>query len=671
MVKFYAFILSCLSIVSLATPAQAGRLLFWRFDDNQNRLTFTTDQGVQPTAQLIANPTRLVIDLPGTVLGRPTINESYRGVITSLRIGQFNSNTTRVVVELAQGYVLDPQQIKVKGISPTQWAVDLPNPQRGNFPSSQNNSSNNTSNQTVTRPVNPPTNNQTTTTNNTSNSSTSSGDDGLLITSSGLVVNLNGSYQNGIEIERSQDRREITIEIDQLKVPTNLIRSWQVNQYGVSEVNVTQTNENKATVTMKVDRDSPEWQATFMRTGGLLIWPQGGVSRVKNLSSPQVISNNNNNNNNNSKSISVISPSTNSNNNVIEVSQRPTTTNTTNNNQTAILDYLQISYNQLLIKSNVSIQAKANWINGNKVYQIRLENTKLSPVFQDPTLPKDSPIARLRILEPNDKTVILEIEPANDTQIQRLNQLRNNLWTLALNKDRNFARQIPINTRVPINQGSLTIDPFNNTPTRNNTNPNSIAVTPSRPTTINPSAVKSKAVVFIDPGHGGKDPGAIGIGGIQEKRIVMAISQKVAQILEQQGIQVRMTRDSDYFVSLAGRTNMANKANADLFVSIHANSAGSNKPQVSGYETYYFQTGKGLADVIHRNVLRRVDVRDRKVRQARFYVLRKSSMPSVLVETGFLTGTEDAAKLTNPTYQTQMAQAIASGIIEYIQANRL
>jgi N-acetylmuramoyl-L-alanine amidase len=136
-------------------------------------------------------------------------------------------------------------------------------------------------------------------------------------------------------------------------------------------------------------------------------------------------------------------------------------------------------------------------------------------------------------------------------------------------------------------------------------------------------------------------------------------------------VQVRLTRSSDYFVSLQGRTDMANRMNADLFVSIHANSAGRSKPHVSGLETYYFQSGRSLAATIHRNVLRRVNVKDRKVRQARFYVLRKSAMPAVLVETGFVTGTEDAAKLTNSGYQKQMAEAIAAGIIEYIRSNKM
>ena len=175
---------------------------------------------------------------------------------------------------------------------------------------------------------------------------------------------------------------------------------------------------------------------------------------------------------------------------------------------------------------------------------------------------------------------------------------------------------------------------------------------------------------MIDPGHGGKDPGAIGIGRMYEKHVVLPIAQQVAQILERQGIQVKMTRSGDYFISLQGRVQMANRAGANLFVSIHANSVGMRRPDVNGLETYYYQSGRGLADTIHRNVLRRVNIRDRRVRRARFYVLRKSSMPAVLVETGFVTGREDAPKLANPNYRRQMAEAIASGILEYIKRNR-
>ncbi|OLP17583.1 serine hydrolase [Leptolyngbya sp. 'hensonii'] len=119
-----------LSSLLLSLPAQAAKLQSWRFEPSQNQLTFTTDEDVEPTAQLLANPTRLVIDLPGIALGRPKINQSVGGVIQGIRIGQFNAATTRLVVELAPGYTIDPRQVIVRGQSSTQWSVQLPQPQR-------------------------------------------------------------------------------------------------------------------------------------------------------------------------------------------------------------------------------------------------------------------------------------------------------------------------------------------------------------------------------------------------------------------------------------------------------------------------------------------------------------------------------------------------------------
>jgi N-acetylmuramoyl-L-alanine amidase len=174
-------------------------------------------------------------------------------------------------------------------------------------------------------------------------------------------------------------------------------------------------------------------------------------------------------------------------------------------------------------------------------------------------------------------------------------------------------------------------------------------------------------VVIVDPGHGGPDPGAIGVGGLQEKEIVMSISQQVASLLEQQGIQAVLTRSGDYDLDLAPRVSMAERANANIFVSIHANSIDMSRPDISGLETYYYSSGSRLAQSIHNSILQNVDIKDRGIRTARFYVLRKTSMPSVLVEVGFVTGREDAAKLSNPSYRSQMAQAITRGILQYLQ----
>ncbi|WP_227517634.1 N-acetylmuramoyl-L-alanine amidase family protein [Parathermosynechococcus lividus] len=173
---------------------------------------------------------------------------------------------------------------------------------------------------------------------------------------------------------------------------------------------------------------------------------------------------------------------------------------------------------------------------------------------------------------------------------------------------------------------------------------------------------------MIDPGHGGSDAGAIGIGGIREKDIVIDISQQVAQFLQQQGVQVILTRTSDIDLELAPRVSMAERARANAFVSIHANAISMARPDVNGVETYY-APGKSsrLAAAIQNSILSSLNVRDRGVRAARFYVIRNTSMDAALVETGFVTGAEDAANLSNPAWRTQMAQAIARGILNFLQ----
>ncbi len=181
-----------------------------------------------------------------------------------------------------------------------------------------------------------------------------------------------------------------------------------------------------------------------------------------------------------------------------------------------------------------------------------------------------------------------------------------------------------------------------------------------------PSIPQGAVVVVIDPGHGGRDPGAVGIGGLQEKQINTAISNRVQQQLQAAGITVLMTRSNDVFVDLDARAQYANRAGADLFVSIHANAISMDRPEINGLETYYFSSGERLARSIHASVLRNTDMSDRGVRTARFYVLRYTTMPSVLVETGFVTGATDAARFRNPTAVNQIADGIARGILNYL-----
>ncbi len=178
----------------------------------------------------------------------------------------------------------------------------------------------------------------------------------------------------------------------------------------------------------------------------------------------------------------------------------------------------------------------------------------------------------------------------------------------------------------------------------------------------------NRAVIVIDPGHGGPDSGAVGHGGIQEKEIVLDISRQVVRLLEQHDdVEVLLTRDGDIDLDLQPRVDIAEQAKATLFVSIHANAFSMDHPEVNGLETYYYQSGLGLAEAIHTNVLRHVDVVDRAVRTAGFYVLKETSMPSVLVETGFVTGATDAVNLSQSAHRRKLAQGIADGILSHLK----
>lgn len=192
---------------------------------------------------------------------------------------------------------------------------------------------------------------------------------------------------------------------------------------------------------------------------------------------------------------------------------------------------------------------------------------------------------------------------------------------------------------------------------------------PSTARTASPAsrpASKTRYTVLIDPGHGGSDPGAIGRGGIREKEIVLDISRRVARLLSAQGVRAVLSRTQDVTLDLEPRVALAERVNATLLVSIHANALSLSRPEVNGLETYYYQNGQWLARSIHKNVLQTTNSPDRGVRQARFYVLRRSSMRATLVEVGYVTGAQDAPRLASSSYRQQVAQGIAQGILRYL-----
>ena len=215
--------------------------------------------------------------------------------------------------------------------------------------------------------------------------------------------------------------------------------------------------------------------------------------------------------------------------------------------------------------------------------------------------------------------------------------------------------------------------------------------------------------IVVDPGHGGHDPGAIGAGGTREKDVVLQIGLKLARLLRDElGVDVVMTRSTDEFIELQERTAIANKVGADLFVSIHANAALNRN--VSGIETYYLNLAKTakaaqlaakengttlekvsllqavlfdlmanyklndsahLADDVQKAVYRKVGsqyagVKNLGVKQGPFYVLVGATMPSILVETAFLSNEKEEGRLTDEQYQNATAAGIMEGIKLYV-----
>jgi len=217
--------------------------------------------------------------------------------------------------------------------------------------------------------------------------------------------------------------------------------------------------------------------------------------------------------------------------------------------------------------------------------------------------------------------------------------------------------------------------------------------------------------IVIDPGHGGKDPGAIGKLSVREKDITLDIAKRLKRYLEEACIEVSFTRIDDSFISLWRRADMANKKDADLFVSIHANAAHSS--QAKGFEVFYLSEAVDdnaraiaaaenaflkyedssfgyvkpsnsleatlwdicysenrresieLAKCITYAACNQLKVKDRGEKGARFYVLKGAKMPSVLIEVGFISNIQEATKLKDPIYREKVAKAIASGIIDY------
>ena len=353
-------------------------------------------------------------------------------------------------------------------------------------------------------------------------------------------------------------------------------------------------------------------------------------------------------------------------------------TNKTKNNKTQIKSktvkskYIKvISYNPIKIKTpttKIKVSTIKNKNNYKKVFDI--PNAIVAKFVK-----KNFNGITLRIAQFNKKTVRVVLSSNKKFKVNY--QVKNNILTININ-----SRSISNSKKVvPIVQ--------------------------------KPKVYKRNKVIVIDPGHGGKDSGGVGLNKRYEKIAVLKISKYLKDYLTKKGYTVYLTRDKDIFIPLKKRTHFANLKKADLFISIHCNIAPKKYKNLYGIETYYLSPTrneraiavarienkevKGLNYLDQRVILKFLNkdriisshklaidvqqnmlsslrkkytkIRDNGVRPGPFWVLVGTQMPSILIEAGYLTHPLESKRLFNPNYQKILAKGIAKGIEEYFRKN--
>ncbi len=296
-------------------------------------------------------------------------------------------------------------------------------------------------------------------------------------------------------------------------------------------------------------------------------------------------------------------------------------------------------YGQLVIQASRAISYRGSLNLATNTFTVTIPATRISPQLRRPILGSNSPIEQIRLNQVGD-AVVITVKTIAGWQIR--DTIRTDPQVIALQL--NSVGQVTT-SNVPITR-----------PQAQNTYSN----------------VNGRQIVVIDPGHGGPDVGATR-NGVYEKDITLIISKQLGRMLQQMGYSVVFTRTEDIDLDLDPRVKIAENARASAFVSVHVNSLDANASQVSGVETYHApgaSLGENLAELVHGQILAITGANDRGVRSARFYVIRNTSMPAILVETGYITNPTEASKLVNSAYQQRMAEAIAKGVDQFLKSYR-
>ena len=455
----------------------------------------------------------------------------------------------------------------------------------------------------------------------------------LQINGDGLVLAINGNPQ--ISSSRVINPDRVILDLQATEVPPWLQNSVvAVNRFGIKQIRIGQFQKSPAIARLVLDLDgsSPvSWQSTFDPSRGLLLRPNGanGLNGLTTTNS-QLVPN-----------LSIASlPS------ALPVATLASSLPTT-------IDGLVFNgYGQLVIQANRAIAYRSNVDRTNNTYNFTIPATRISSQLRRPVLGANSPIEQIRLNQVGNSLVVT-IKTITGWQIQET--VRTNPQAIALQ----------LNSVAQVATGTI--------PT--STLPTSTLPTSTLPKSRSPQIYGNnmgRQLVVVDAGHGGRDVGATR-NGIYEKDIVLAMSIQLGRILQQMGYSVIYTRTEDIELDLEPRVDMAENAKANAFVSVHVNALDAKASQVNGVETYHApgaSLGKSLAEFVHEEILTSTSANDRGVRSARFHVILKTSMPAVLVETGFITNPSESAKLVDSAYQLRMAEAIARGVDRFLKSYR-
>ncbi|MCA6622961.1 MAG: N-acetylmuramoyl-L-alanine amidase [Pseudanabaena sp.] len=437
--------------------------------------------------------------------------------------------------------------------------------------------------------------------------------DSIRPTTNGLMLAVNANPE--IRIQRENNPERLIVDLQNTAVVKELHKfSLLLNRFGVKQVRIAQFQNNPAITRLVFDLDSSDpnskiaWQSQYIAETNILLLTPANLAQTTTPSLPI-----------------------------------PVNSNPINTNKPASIQRLSFSNTgQLIIEANqpVNYQTSLDRVSG--IFNLRVANANISPTLQRPTLLATSPIERIRLSQVGN-AVEIGIKVLSGWQISETQ--RQNNQQIKLQVSLNNVSQLPQNSPKPL--------------------PNNIPSIPS----LQSTGDRRRGVIFVDAGHGGRDPGAVA-NGVQEKDVVLPISLLLGQTLQSMGFTVYYTRTTDVEIDLEPRVEAAERVSADVFVSVHANAIAASNISVNGVETYHARgsvAGHELARYVHSQIISETGANDRSVKGAGFYVIARTSMPAILVETGFVTNPNEARNLSNPSYQKRMAEAIAKGIDQFMR----